>query len=78
MDFERAAEITKKNFPMAKKEHLVVQLTNLKWLFPPPLGYQEPNVIEAVRDMTAKYGGIAAAKDMPLSKFYTNEFLPKN
>ena len=78
MDFERAADITKKHFPMAKKEHLVVQLTNLKWLFPPPLGYQEPGVIEAVRDMTAKYGGIPEAKDMPLSKFYTNEFLPKN
>lgn len=77
MDVEAAADIGVKHFPMAKKEILVTQLNNTQWLFPPPLGWQDPKVIEAVRNMTYKFAEIKEAKDMPLDRFFTNEFLPQ-
>ena len=77
MDIDGAADIAVKRFPMAKKEILVDQLGKLRWLFPPPLGYQDPKGIEEIRDITAKYEGITEAENIPLNKLYTNEFIPK-
>ena len=77
MDLEAAADIAVKHFPMTKKEILLTQLKSTKWLYPPPIGWQDPKVIKGLRDITAKYSGVPQAKDMPLSKFFTNEFLPK-
>lgn len=77
MDIEGAADIAIKYFPNAKKDIVVTQLNNVYWVFPPPLGWQDPKVVKGVRDIIAKYGGIPEAANMPLSKFFTNEFLPK-
>ena len=77
MDLEKTADIAVKHFPMAKKDIILTQLAALRWLFPPPLGWQDPKGVEALRYITAKFSGVPQAKDMPLSKFFTNEFLPK-
>lgn len=76
MDLEETADIAVKHFPMAKKDIILTQLRSLRWLFPPPLGWQDPKVVEAMQDIVARFAGLPQAKDMPLNKFFTNEFLP--
>jgi NitT/TauT family transport system substrate-binding protein len=77
MDIKKAADIAVKHFPMTDKEILLTQLESIKDLFPVPLGWQDPKVIEALRHIIATFGGEPQAKDIPLNKFFTNEFLPK-
>jgi len=77
MDLEAAADMAVKHFPMTKRAQLVKQLQWIKWLFVPPTGWQDPKAIKALRDITAKFADVPQAKDMPISKFFTNEFLPK-
>jgi NitT/TauT family transport system substrate-binding protein len=77
MDIEAASDIARKHFPMTDRDGLVTQLNITKWLFPPPVGRLEPEVIEKTRDIVAEFADMPQAKNMPLSKFFTNEFLPK-
>jgi len=77
MDIEKSAEIAKKHFPMTNKEQLVKQLAALKWLFNPPIGWQDPKVVAGIKNVIAEFGGMPQAKNMPVGKFFTNEFLPK-
>ncbi len=77
MDIEGSADIAVKRFPLAKKDILIRQMKKLQWVFPPPLGWQNPKSIEGIRDITAEFDGLPQAANMPLSKFYTNEFVPK-
>jgi NitT/TauT family transport system substrate-binding protein len=79
---EEAADISKKHFPMVDRDGLLANLRNLKAfekkLIPETLGWQDPKAVEGIRDMAAKYDKLPQAKDMPPSKFFTNDFLPKN
>jgi NitT/TauT family transport system substrate-binding protein len=81
-NIEEAADISKKHFPMVDRDRLLANLTNLKGsekkLIPEPLGWQDPKSVEGIRDMAAKYDRLPQAKEIPLSKFFTNDFLPKN
>jgi NitT/TauT family transport system substrate-binding protein len=54
MDIEAAADIAVKHFPMTNKKRLVNQLLSLRWLFLPPLGYQNPKFIEEIRNLILK------------------------
>ena len=76
-NIEEAANIALKHFPMTDKSILLEQLHNTKILYPVPLGWQDPKIVEELRDLSAKYENLPQAKDIPLSKFFTNEFLPK-
>lgn len=76
MDIDAAADIAIKHFPMAKKDILVTQMKNLLPVFPPPIGWQKASDMKGIRDITAQFDGLPDAANMPLSKFYTNEFLP--
>jgi NitT/TauT family transport system substrate-binding protein len=76
MDIEGSAAIAKKRFPMTKADIVIVQLNKLRWLFPSPIGWQDPKGVEAIRQITAKYEGVTEAVNMPLGKFFTNKFLP--
>jgi NitT/TauT family transport system substrate-binding protein len=79
-NLEEAADISKKHFPMVDRDTLLLYLKNFKELgiLSDPLGWQDPKNVQALRDMTAKYDKLPQAKDLPLSKFFTNDFLPKN
>jgi len=79
-NLEEAADISKKHFPMVDRDTLLLYLKNFKELgiLSDPLGWQDPKNVQALRDMTAKYDKLPQAKDSPLSKFFTNDFLPKN
>jgi len=76
-NIEEAANIALKHFPMANKSILLEQLHKTKILYPVPLGWQDPKIVEELRDLSAKYENLPQAKDIPLSKLFTNEFLPK-
>ena len=81
-NIEEAADISKKHFPMVDRDGLLANLRNLKAfekkLIPETLGWQDPKAVEGIRDMAAKYDKLPQAKDIPLNKFFTNDFLPKN
>jgi NitT/TauT family transport system substrate-binding protein len=81
-NIEEAADISKKHFPMVDRDGLLANLGNLKALekklIPETLGWQDPKAVEGIRDMAAKYDKLPQAKDMSPSKFFTNDFLPKN
>jgi NitT/TauT family transport system substrate-binding protein len=77
MEIEKAADIAVKHFPMTDKATLLTQLKTIRPLIYIPVGWQDPKVIEALRDINVKFGGLPEAKNIPLNKFFTNEFLPK-
>jgi NitT/TauT family transport system substrate-binding protein len=81
-NIEEAADISKKHFPMVDRDGLLANLRNLKAfekkLIPETPGWQDPKAVEGIRDMAAKYDKLPQAKDMLPSKFFTNDFLPKN
>jgi len=79
-NLEESANIAKKHFPQVDRDTLLLYLKNFKALnmISEPLGWQDPKNVEGLRDMTAKYDKLPQAKNMPLSKFFTNDFLPKN
>jgi NitT/TauT family transport system substrate-binding protein len=81
-NIEEAADMSKKHFPMVDRDGLLANLKNLKAfekkLVPETLGWQNPKAVEGIRDMAAKYDKLPQAKEIPLSKFFTNDFLPKN
>jgi len=79
-NLEEATAISKKHFPMVDRDTLLLYLKSFKELkmLPDPLGWQDPKNIEALREMSAKYDNLPQAREIPASKFATNDFLPKN
>lgn len=76
-NIEEAVNIALKHFPLTDKNILVEQMDRTKKLYPTPLGWQDPKIVEGLRDLTAKYEELPQAKEIPLNKFFTNDFLPK-
>jgi NitT/TauT family transport system substrate-binding protein len=81
-NIEEAADISKKHFPMVDRDGLLTNLRDLKGfekqIIPEPLGWQNPKAVEGIRDMAARFDKLPQAKEMPVGRFFTNEFLPKN
>jgi NitT/TauT family transport system substrate-binding protein len=76
-NIEEAANICVKHFPMSDKGILIDQLNYIKKLYGTPLGWQDPKTIDALRNLFGKYGDLPQALEMPSSKCFTNDFLPK-
>ena len=77
MDIDKTVDIVLKHFPMTDRELLTTGLTRIKWCYSPPIGWSDPKNFEGLREIAANFSGIAGAKNIPLNRLFTNEFLPK-
>ncbi|MCC6196085.1 MAG: ABC transporter substrate-binding protein [Burkholderiales bacterium] len=78
-NFDEAVAISKKHFPMVDPVVLLPRLKLLKdqSMLPDPLGWQDPKVIEALKELSAKYDKLPQAKEISTDRIATNDFLPK-
>lgn len=76
---DEAAAIAKKHFPMVDEALLLPRLKLLKDLqmLPDPLGWQDPKVVESLKEIAAKYDQLPQAREVAVEKIFTNGFLPK-